>query len=246
MTTVVTAFYQFDKSKHSIGEYTQWIDNFFKCVTSPVVCFCDNVHYLQRYKTDRVTFIARPFDSFELTSPDWVARWQREWNRDPERDIHSWQLYAVWALKQEFVNIAIQQNIYNSHHFVWCDIGCFREPSNFVNPPRFAETTPSHVPPGHMLILEIHETNGYTYIGGGVLAGDVNAWRGFRDSYLNTLNRFFERSIFYGKDQTIYKYMIDRNSIPFHIVTTDGEWGRGIKSRKFGSRWFYLTHLLSV
>jgi len=187
-----------------------------------------------------------PFSAYDLTTPDWIEKWKKELNHDPEKAIHSWELYAVWGLKQEFVHRAIGMNKYNSTYFVWCDIGCFREPKNFLTPPRFAEITPSRVPPGHILILKIHEIDNSTHIGGGVLAGDMNAWRSFREAYLNTLHRFMEHRLFYGKDQTIYRFMLERKYTQFHVVETSGEWGRGIKYPKFSSRWFYLTEYLST
>jgi len=249
-TTVVTAFYKFGKSKHSDQEYAGWIDNFFKCTTSPVVCFCDNAQYFQeRYgggKNTR-TFIERPFNSFELTTPEWISKWKQQLNQDPEKDIHSWELYAVWALKQEFVNLAIERNPYSSQYFVWCDIGCFREPSNFPTTPRFAECTPSKVLPGHILILKIHECD-TVHIGGGVLAGDIQGWAGFRNGYLNTLKTFIDRNIFCGKDQTLYLYMIQRNTVPFQVIETSTGWGvlNDYLNPKFSSRWFYFTYYLSL
>jgi hypothetical protein len=247
-TTVVTAFYKFGKSKHSDGEYAGWIDNFFRCTTSPVVCFCESATPFQTYAASNRTFVEIPFHGYELTTPEWIERWKRELNRDPEKNIHSWELYAVWALKQEFVHKAIQLNAYNSQYFVWCDIGCFREPSNFPSTPRFAEATYSKVSPGHILILKIHEIDSTIHIGGGVLAGDIQAWAGFRTSYLHSLNTFVDHSIFCGKDQTLYRYMIERNQIPFQVIETSGNWGTipSYKNPKFSSRWFYLTFYLSL
>jgi hypothetical protein len=246
-TTVVTAFYKFGKSKHSEQEYSRWIDNFFSCTTSPVVCFCESTTPFQKYAAANRTFVEIPFHAYDLTTPEWIERWKNEWNRDPEKNIHSWELYAIWALKQEFVHRAINLNAYNSQYFVWCDIGCFREPSNFSKPPRFAEATPSRVSPNRILILKIHEIDSTTHIGGGVLAGDIQAWLGFRTSYLHTLNTFFDRGIFCGKDQTLYRYMIERNLVPFQVIETSGDWGTipSYKNPKFSSRWFYLTFYLS-
>lgn len=247
-TTVVTAFYKFGKSKHSDDEYTEWIDNFFRCTTSPVVCFCESATPFQKYTGVNRTFVEIPFHAYELTNPDWIEKWKNEWNRDPEKHIHSWELYAVWALKQEFVHRAINLNAYNSQYFVWCDIGCFREPSNFPTTPRFAEDTRSKVSPGHILILKIHEGDMSTHIGGGVLAGDIQAWAGFRTSYLQTLNTFVAHGIFCGKDQTLYRYMIERNLIPFQVIETSGEWGllKNHGNGKFSTRWFYLNFYLSL
>lgn len=247
LTTVVTAFYKFGKSKHSDEEYAGWIDNFFRCTTSPVVCFCESAVLFQKYAGADRTFVELPFNSYELTSPEWIETWKKQRNHDQEKNLHSWELYAVWALKQEFVHKAVQLNAYNSQYFVWCDIGCFREPSNFPTTPRFAHATLSKVSPGHILILKIHEVDSTTHIGGGVLAGDIQAWSGFRGAYLNTLNMFKDRGVFCGKDQTLYRFMIERKLIPFQVVETGGDWGTlpRFKNPKFSSRWFYLTFYLS-
>jgi hypothetical protein len=243
-TTVVTAFYKFGKSKHTLGEYLSWIKNFFESVTSPIVCFCENTRLLKvlQAKHTVVTYIETPMvGSFDLTTPEWMEKWRKQQEIDPEADIHSPELYIVWALKQEFVQKAIQRNLYGSTHFVWCDIGCFRSPENLETPLRFAEATPSVTIRDKITILNILDR----YIGGTILAGNITSWSLFTERYLQALKDLEEKGLFYGKDQDVYVHMWKKNPELFHVVKAE-VWGKKkYDNGKVDTRWFYLTKYLS-
>jgi hypothetical protein len=243
-TTVVTAFYRFEKSKHTYGEYLDWIRNFFSFTTSPVVCYCENAAVLRAFQVHpNVTFVELPFiGSYTLTSPEWVERWSKQHEIDPEKDIHCPELYMIWALKQEFVARAIEANHYGSTHYVWCDIGCFRSPQNFPDGCRFAERTPEIVQPGKTLILSIDDGRHY---GGGVLAGDIDSWNTFTRNFMETLEIFHKSGRFYGKDQDLYRYMIESCPLNFTIVEAK-LWGDNNTAGKTSCVWFYMTRLLSI
>jgi len=243
-TTVVTAFYRFERSKHTYGEYLEWIRNFFRYTTSPVVCFCESENVLKQFQVHpNVTFVELPFiGSYTLTSPEWVERWKKQHDIDHEKEIHCPELYMVWALKQEFVARAIQANRYGSTHYVWCDIGCFRSPENFPNGCRFAEKTPWVVQPGKIILLSFD--NGLC-IGGGVIAGDIESWKSFSKSYAETLEIFHRNGKFYGKDQDLFKHIIDANRSNFTLVEPR-VWGSGRRGGKTDCAWFYMTRVLSI
>ena len=243
-TTVVTAFYRFEKSKHAYGEYLDWIRNFFKFTTSPVICFCENAGVLRRFQIHpRVTFVELPFiGSYTLTSPEWVERWSKQSEIDPEKDIHCPELYMIWALKQEFVARAIEANHYGSTHYVWCDIGCFRSPQNFPEGCQFAEKTPEIVRPGKTSVLSIDNA---THFGGGVLAGDIDSWKTFSKNFMDTLEIFHASGKFYGKDQDVYRHMIETNR-PNFTIEQARLWGDHNLAGNTSCVWFYMTHLLSI
>lgn len=245
-TTVVTAFYRFEKSKHTYGEYLGWIQNFFQFTTSPVVCFCENAAVLRRFQIrPDVTFVELPFiGSYTLTSPEWVERWSKQHEIDPEKNIHCPELYMVWALKQEFVAKAIQANHYGSTHYVWCDIGCFRSPENFPKGCRFAEKTPEVTETGKTSILLIDDGYYINCIGGGVLAGDIESWSKFSIDFANMLERFLAEGKFCGKDQTVYSQMIESKPTNFTLVKSK-TWGSSGNGGKTNCLWFYMTSLLS-
>ena len=220
---LVTAYYPIRTGKHTRAEYDQWISNFFTCVTCPVVLFCD-ADFSQVLRTN-VMYVVRPFDSFKLMQEPWKSRWEKWHEIDPEKDIHSPELYAIWAAKQEFVQEAMK--IQEAEYYIWCDIGCFRN----IRDGSFKNTL-KYISPGKITCLDIsHLPEGIrgNGIGGGVLAGDKNAWNMFTEKYLSEL----EKDI-HGKDQIIYaRFLNNSNAI---IINP---------TYQYGDPWFFLTYIFS-
>jgi hypothetical protein len=109
----------------------------------------------------------------------------------------------------------VQHSIY-----VWCDIGCFR----FPRPGGF-QNTGRYILPGKITCLFIGNI-----IGGGVLAGDRDAWERFSKLYLDELERNIR-----GKDQDIYVRIM--NSETANIILPNGT---------YGDEWFYLTYIFCL
>ena len=223
---LVTAYYPLNKSKHSLGHYNQWISLFFECVTCPVMFFCssDMYKHLKLKAKDNVQFVQREFDSFEIMSEPWKSRWETWHNVDPEKNIHSPELYAIWGAKQEFVREAMK--LVDTDIYVWCDAGCFRTRrlGNF-------KYTSKYISPGKITCLDVMSLvkDRKPMIGGGVLAGDRQAWNIFSQNYLKEL----EQNI-HGKDQIIYRRILnDTNAL---IIQPN---------YKFGDPWFFLTYILT-
>jgi hypothetical protein len=224
-TTIVTAFYPLKKSKYGVGKYRAWIQNFCK-IPAHMVIFTTETYMLEIYQwrkefLDKTAVIVRPFDSFAMTCPAMMRFWEKQWTLDPEKEIHGPELYAVWAMKQELVRIAIHQNRFQSKWFVWCDIGIQR----YSALQDFYMTFPSEVPrlcdPGRLAFLEIasipdsyvanwSEGKPMEYplpkaaLGGGCIAGDEAAWLEFGEAYKEMLKEFALRGWFAGKDQEIF------------------------------------------
>lgn len=221
MTCVVTAYYPLAKSKHSAVDYRNWYTNFFEAVTAPVVCFCPpemEAEFSVLAKSN-VILLVRAFDSFQMMSAEQMEKWRAWHPMDPERHIHSPELYAVWAAKQEFVLEAMRT--ISCDTYVWCDIGCFR----VSNRPGSFQSTGKYIVPGKITCLGIANT-----IGGGVLAGDKNAWLIFSTQYLNELNQRF-----HGKDQDIFKRILTAETA--NII---------YPHNRFGDPWFFLTYIFST
>jgi hypothetical protein len=219
---VVTAYYPIPTGKHTRDDYKSWYNIFFKCVTSPVICFCPS-EMEQEFKSiagSNVTIIVRDFYSFNMMSNTNMDRW-KEWHKiDPEKHIHSPQLYAIWAAKQEFVREAMKISDYSI--YTWCDIGCFRVPRNGS-----FEYTHKYIQPNKITCLYIPN---YDFIGGGVLAGDKDAWNIFSKNFLEELNNNIN-----GKDQIIYKRILNSsNAVIIH------------PNNLYGDFWFFLTYIFSM
>jgi len=237
--TVVTAFYPLKKSKHDIGKYRAWIQNFCK-IPCTMVIFTNETYALEMYQwrkdyLDQTKIIVRPFDTFAMSCPSMMAFWEKQWSIDPEKNIHSPELYAVWGMKQEVVRIIVNMNPFQSKWFVWCDIGVQRY-SALQN---FYKEFPSNVDrlcvPGRMTFLEVNkipesyfndwkESKPMAYpvpdvtIGGTCIAGDADAWKEFGDAYISMLQEFAVRQWFAGKDQTVFfTILMERKTKPFRL-----------------------------
>lgn len=218
--TVVTAYYPIKKNKHGEAKYNEWMKLFFKNVTCQVICFCppEKQAAILAIAGSNVKLVIRDFKSFSMMSDKQMNVWNEFYEKDPERDKHSPELYAVWAAKQEFVREAMK--IQDSDIYVWCDIGAFRtdRPGSFKN-------TYKYIVPNKIICLEISNT-----IGGGILAGDKDAWYNFSERYLTELNI---RP--HGKDQIIFRRILNEENAVI-IKPSD----------KYGDPWFYLTYIFSL
>ena len=127
---IVTAYYRFS-SKHSSGEYDQWMRNLFVNVQMPMVIFCEGSMAARIGQTRAeaglggLTHIVS-FPWQELESHRHAAHWKRDLARDPHRSIHNTNLYVIWNEKLRFVERAIQMNPFRMEWFCWCDAGYFR------------------------------------------------------------------------------------------------------------------------
>ena len=224
-TTVVTAFYPLKKSKHDLGKYRAWIQNFCK-IPCAMTIFTTEIYALEIYQwrrelLNKTKVIVRPFDSFAMTCPAMMSFWQKQIELDPEKHIHNPELYAVWALKQEFVRICVAANTFQSKWFVWCDMGIQR----YSGLQQYYMTFPSEVAnlciEGRLSFLEVDKipdsyVNDWneekpmmypvpeTTLGGGCIAGDAEAWSTFGEVYKQMLQEFAVRGWFCGKDQPVY------------------------------------------
>lgn len=222
---LVTAYYPLKKSKYSTNAYNDWTTLFFQSVTCPVIFFCSSDTFLEIHSraNSNVKFVQRDFGSWDMMKEPQMSKW-REWhNNDHEKNIHSPELYAIWAAKQEFVREAIK--IQESKCYIWCDAGLFRTRRNasFKN-------TLNFIQPKKITCLDVKSLcNGLNLIGGGTLAGDKDAWIEFSNNYLQELQRNIN-----GKDQVIYQRILNDSNAT--IINPNN---------KYGDPWFYLSSLFS-
>ena len=235
-TTVVTAFYPLKSSKHSIGNYRAWIQNFCKIPCSMVIFTTEQyaleLHHWRREFLDRTHIIVKALDSFAMTCPSMMRFWEKQVALDSENG--SAELYAIWALKQEFVRIAINQNRFQSKWFSWCDIGIQRY-SSLHN---FYLSFPSDIErlcaPGRMGFLEVDkipqkilddwdESKPTEYpfpeisIGSGCIVGDAESWNKFGEEYKDMLKEFAIRGWFAGKETKIFFAILMEKKMRFRL-----------------------------
>jgi hypothetical protein len=231
--TVVTAFYPLSKSKHGLSNYKQWIANFCAIPCNLVVFTTEDMKPLIESARSRhpTKIYVRPFDTWHVTSPTMMEMWRQTHTLDPEKSIHSPELYAVWALKQEAVMEAIGTNAtdFNSKWFIWCDIGIHRVASQTSWYKAFpsADVCSKWLVPGRMHFLEVGRisdalVSGWrasaplkepipslaVTVGGGCIAGDIEAWADFSGTYTRAISTLNAAGTFVGKDQTVFVTML--------------------------------------
>jgi hypothetical protein len=248
--TVVTAYYPLEKAKHSRASYNQWIQNFCEIPCSLVIYTCDETaEQIRSWRKDKPTIlVSRPFTSYRMTTPAMMNLWQRNHAIDPEKAIHSPELFATWALKQEVVRETISSNPFQSKWFVWCDIGIQREQHLQDFYMRFPSQVPQVCAEGRMAFLEVSKIPDVfvqawkrrtpcplpvpaVSLGGGCIAGDASAWMEFGTAYESMLREMDQRGEFVGKDQIVFfRMLIDHKmSMPYRLF--------------FGQRFTQLPHI---
>lgn len=214
--TVVSSYYPI-RSKFPAERYLQWIFDFWPKLSCPLIFFIDP----QLEPAFREAFAARPgptlllplpfrdLKAFQTLHP---AVWMITHQVDPEKGIHSPELYALWYEKKEFVQRAIDLNPFQSEFFVWCDAGICRYP-NWI--PHLANTFPKvgRIPRGKLLLLQLNpfqegDTGNTQFgtretVGGGILAADRDGWKAWSAAYDRQLLQMYLTGRFIGKDQNI-------------------------------------------
>jgi len=220
--TVVTAFYPI-RSKFSKNKYMEWGKTFLQ-IDAPIVLFTekDLVSEIEDMRKDKpIKIIPLPFEYLEM----WVLykdKWNEQHKIDPERHIHTPELYAIWAQKPIFVELAISVNPFDTEYFFWCDFGAFRDP--FISS-EILKTFPTidYLPKGKIILQAINDlkesdkirkedgiygeciTDKWNEVRlvGGLWGGDSKGCLKWRKSFHHMLQMYFEKGRFAGKDQMV-------------------------------------------
>lgn len=257
--TVVSAYYKM-KSKHDPEKYRNWIRRFFRTLTGPIVFFtdADTLPFLEACEkaSSSIHFVVFPRSEWKANDQTLFPEgtWEHQWEIDPEKNIHSVELYKVWFEKKEFVLRAIALNPFGSKKFVWTDAGILRE-AEMESILKGRYPVSSRIPNDRIMIMNImpftkndeieYKINGVTLkggkdkrrIGGGVLAGTAAVWKRFSQLYDEALQRYLKAGLFIGKDQTLFATIILENKSLISLLDY-----RGIAPES----WFYLLLYLGV
>ncbi len=258
--TVVTAYYEM-KSKHTPTKYREWISRFLRTLTCPIVFFTDaeTLPFLESCPrvSRQVEFIVLPRSQWKANDLSrFPARtWEAQHMIDPERAIHSVELYKVWYEKKEFVLRAMERNPFSSTKFVWTDAGIMRN-AEFEELLRGRYPYPSRIPTDRMMILNYapftlsdeadYMINRVSIKGGGkdkprlmgnIFAATAAVWRSWSALYDQTVQRYLKAGLFFGKDQTVCMTMTLENKGAVSLLDL----------KKIAPEpWFYMLLYLSV
>ena len=219
--TVVTAYYEFKKKKHPSDNYYKWMKNFLRIPCYMIVYTGDqesaqNIQAMRTGLDNRTRVIILPFE--ELYCSQFMDYWKRDYDRDHER-YHDPALYIIWNEKTAFIKRAKELNPFDTEFFCWADIGMVRE-EYYLD---FIGTFPS----SKMLSIydksKVYLLNLYPYseiekteikdaceafryknnTGAGVIMCHKDMVDTWHKTYYDMLNRFMQRNLFAGKDQSL-------------------------------------------
>lgn len=123
--TIVTAYYKLTKSKHGHENYMKWMTNLLGNVKSNMVIFTDKknleilLNLVKECREDylkNTIFVIKEFS--ELKMYNYIEDWEKQIELDPERKIHSKELYIIWNNKIDFIKQAANSNHFNSNWYI--------------------------------------------------------------------------------------------------------------------------------
>jgi len=221
--TIVTGYFNI-KSKFAHEQYVSWMKNMLCNVRTPMVIYTDKSTYNLIYE------LRKPFMKFtkiivcqlsDFYMYKYVKQFENTWLLDHEKHIHTPELYMVWAEKSFFLRRAIENNYFNTYNFFWCDIGSLRgqlDPKNMIHWPYISncrydseKVYISKVGDFDKKFYDLdsdgiikHDTSIYLDTVGGLFGGGANVLQKWADEYEYTLQHYFKRNKFAGKDQLVY------------------------------------------
>jgi hypothetical protein len=257
--TVVSAYYAV-QSRADQNTYKERMRLFLENLPVHLVFFCEEdlvpfVKTCRQHYEDRTMIIP-------LNRTEWNANikyndeamWQSQLDKDPEKELHSVDLYKLWFEKKEFVITAIDINPFDHDDFIWMDAGIIREEA-LVKLIKTNFPVPSRIPNDRILLLNVKpflaedeiKSNGPSQITGkferkdriaaGIIAGNKEIWLTWSNIYDKTVDRYLEEGRFIGKEQSIMSTIVLENKNLVSLINPP---------KNFGQKWFYSLIYLGV
>ena len=250
--TLVTGFYKI-KSKHSFNSYIQWVNTILK-INKPIIFFINpKLSHLVKRKRSVKLYNKTKWIELELkdfyTYKNYLKYFKETNPLDEEKNIHSIELYCVWAEKVVFLKKAIEDNPFNSTCFYWIDAGYFRKkyydqnflvnwPSTkrckeepritFISMRQLALDEIQNFQTLNMALSFFRSTN----VGGNFFGGTAFYILEFYKKYFQALEKWNKYLFFIGKDQNLFAYVIFLNPEYCKLVYP-GKYGRWFFSMKY-------------
>ena len=241
--TVVSCYYEMP-SKASKMNYLRWASNLLSNKEMKMIVFTDIKHvetFKEMRQDDNILYKIVDFQDTEAYIK-YNTKFEKEFEKDPERSIHkSHFLYLVWTQKNYFLRNVSKENPFNTTHFLWCDIGCFRngpdEVCNFGKLLPFCEDGKMNISSVERKRSTDNTETDFTdriLLAGAIFGGDKKACDKWVEEYEYMISSYFSRNLFAGKDQNIYASMIINKPELANV------W-----KAPFCNKWFGLQNILS-
>jgi hypothetical protein len=228
MTTIVSCYYLLpNNKKRSIESYITWISNFLTHCDTPIVMFsdgpiADEMDRIRHAKfPNKWLLIRRPLDQLKFSSPEYMSYFAALETHAP-RGITA-DVVKIWMNKTMFLNEVTTKNPFNTNSFLWCDAGCWRNPSVAA---KYAPGWPrKNVEALTMTwidsLVEIQQmripasleecVKGYSIIGkpsvaGGIFGGSANSLQALADVFPKVLDILMKSKMYVDGDQEILAF----------------------------------------
>lgn len=257
--TMVTAYFQLN-SKHPVEKYLKWMTRMLTLPDAMVIFTSPDLvplfTKLRDKYLDRTVIVETRLEETKMAKEYPLEFWQKQFERDPEKGKHkSYKLFWIWNGKADFVRQAIEMNPFNSTHFMWSDIGCYRFERSHGSL-QLADTSLLDQNPDKIMLVNIKrykvplttEKNAFfDTCGGGVkcrriagaqYAGTLQACLKWYDAYYDTIKLYVKHNRFIGEDQNVMAGTCLRhpeNCLLFHPVYNKRAWF-GLQKVLRGSR----------
>lgn len=269
-TTIVTCYFPLGKkSKHSENLYKTWIANFVIAVDGPLVIYTNEPgretlgHYFEN--RSQLLIETQSIDDFFVSKIVSESAWHDQWRMDDEKSMHSVELYKIWNEKSNFLYKTAERNPFSTSHFVWTDIGSFRDENRAKNhfhpwptPTAAFDKTDKE---DKIFILRLGSFSGNEIaallqekqktktiahgprfeslavrVGGGIFGGSRAAVQRWHSLYYDLLEKRIAKHLFAGKDQLLMATI--SFAVPDLVKMIDVPAGYAF------DRWFYLQDYL--
>lgn len=228
--TVVTAYFKLTKSKFTHTRYAAWLRSMLAHVRNPLVIFttpADEPELRAMRGALPAVYVTYP-DLWDVPpAAHFKALFTAQHALDPERGIHSPELYAIWDAKPWFTAAAAAADPFKSHLFMWADAGSFRNHRFEAWPDagRVAAALAGCGAADCVLLGAVHDrwrsvaldAAARTPLVGDMIEGGFYAatragmaWWAYE--FYSLLHEYASRGLFIGKDQTMFNAM----AVKFH------------------------------
>ena len=223
--TVVTCYFQLTKSKFTHTRYQAWLRQMLAHVKNPLVVFttpADEPELRQMRGALPAVYITYPSLWDVPPAAHYRAMYQAQHGIDPERSIHSPELYAVWNSKVWFTAAAAAANPFRSRYFLWADAGSFRNRhfNTWPDPARLDAAFASCKAADCVLLgcvtarwqATTVDPAAHTPLVGDMVEGGFFAARApsmlwLLTEFYSLLHEYASRGVFVGKDQTMFNML---------------------------------------
>ena len=246
--TIVTAYFELGKSKHSTSEYAVWMRNMLSLQDAMVIftspALVSKIASLRAHAMDRTKIMPMELSDTLMVSKYSMDFWKKQNIKDPEK-YHSPELYIIWQEKTNFLKRAKDLNPFGSEFFAWVDIGYFR--TTKYNHQVMLQNIPDDLKTTQVMMLDVtslvrmlsprifaaSESDG-KYVGAGFIGGysdGIDRWHTVYYEYLDS-----KKNGFIGTEQPrMYQACEGASSLCYFVSPQKGH----------GDPWFYMAAYLS-